>query len=73
MDHPFDIVEGPISQGSGTRLSAYKENGNEVWQAAFIGSNAMKTLIVSDIKEYNLSDPNENKGLRRCCSDCIVQ
>jgi hypothetical protein len=65
------IVEGPISasvrDAQGTKIKvAFAKNGRLVWQAAFISPAALKTLVMTDIKQYSVPD-------KRGSFSCIIQ
>ncbi|RDB29342.1 hypothetical protein Hypma_014852 [Hypsizygus marmoreus] len=65
----YDIIEGPISVGNGDRLQAYI-NGDQkmVWQGAFVGQNALATLLVTAVTLYD-----DSWSVRECCRNCNIQ
>ncbi|RDB29345.1 hypothetical protein Hypma_014858 [Hypsizygus marmoreus] len=63
-----DIVEGPISHGSGSGLGAYvNAAGNMVWQAAFVRRQGLATLVVRSRTQYN-----DRGQVGECCRNCNI-
>jgi len=53
----------------GARLEAYVNSlGTMVWQAAFVGQNGLRTLVVEAMTQYDWKG-----NVRECCYQCNIQ
>jgi len=66
---PYDIVEGPISHGSGSGLGPYVDaTGHMIYQAGFTSKASLHTLIVESVEPFTPKSAHPPSW----CQDCHI-